>query len=74
MNSLFFDNELSDLFESFNDYNNNLMIFLSLKINIFKEFLNQYDLEFDLNIYTNYNSCELYHNNNINILLGEING
>lgn len=65
MNSLFFDNELSDLFESFNDYNNNLMIFLSMKTKYFKSFLNDYHLDFDLNIYTNYNNCELYHNNNI---------
>lgn len=65
MNSLFFDKEISNLFETFSDFNNNLMIFLSIKKKYFKSFLNEFPLEFDLNVYTNYENSELFHNNNI---------
>lgn len=65
MNVLFFDDDLSILFETFDEYNNNLMIFLSMKYKYFNEFINNYQLEFDLKIYTNYNESELFHNNNI---------
>lgn len=65
MNILFFDNDLSILFETFEEYNNNLMIFLSMKHKYFNEFILNYSFEFDFKIYTHYNESELFHNNNI---------